>query len=86
MSSHVHASRIPSSLPISMGRTFALRRGRAQWLTVVLTAIALLTLPRVLSVFWIHLANGCLIAVPGAVAPRRFATKRRTLAYFAVKP
>jgi branched-chain amino acid transport system permease protein len=68
MSSHVHASRIPSSLPISMGRTFALRRGRAQWLTVVLTAIALLTLPRVLSVFWIHLANGCLIAVPGAVA------------------
>ena len=68
MSSHVHRSRIPSSLPISMDRTFALRRGRAQWLTFVLAAIALLALPQVLTVFWIHLANGCLIAVMGAVA------------------
>jgi branched-chain amino acid transport system permease protein len=51
-----------------MGRTLALRRGRAQWLTVVLGAVALLVLPKFMSVFWIHLANGCLMAVIGAVA------------------
>jgi branched-chain amino acid transport system permease protein len=45
-----------------------LRRGRAQWLTVVLGGVALLLLPRFLSTFWIHLANGCLIAIIGAVA------------------
>jgi branched-chain amino acid transport system permease protein len=63
-----HSARIPSSLPTSMGRTLALRRGRAQWTSVVLAAIALLLLPRFLSTFWIHLANGCLIAIMGAVA------------------
>jgi branched-chain amino acid transport system permease protein len=68
MSFHVRAPRIPSSLPISMDRTFALRRGRAQWLTLALGSLALLALPYALSVFWIHLANGCLIAVMGAVA------------------
>ena len=68
MSFHVAAPRIPSSLPISMDRTFALRRGRAQWLTLALGSLALLALPYALSVFWIHLANGCLIAVMGAVA------------------
>jgi hypothetical protein len=59
--SYAQLPRIPSSLPISMGRTLALRRGRAQWLTVILGAIALLALPRFLSVFWTHLANGCLM-------------------------
>lgn len=68
MSSHVGAPRIPSSLPISMDRTFALRRGRAQWSMVTLAALAFLALPYALSVFWIHLANTCLIAVMGAVA------------------
>jgi branched-chain amino acid transport system permease protein len=68
MISPAHAARIPSSLPTSMGRTLALRRGRAQWLTVMLGAVALLILPWFLSVFWIHLANGCQIAVIGAVA------------------
>jgi branched-chain amino acid transport system permease protein len=63
-----HSARIPSSLPTSMDRTFALRRGRAQWLTAVLGALALLLLPHFLSPFWIHLANGCQIAVIGAVA------------------
>jgi len=51
-----------------MGRTLALRSGRAQWLTIALATIAALVLPRVLSVFWIHLANGCLLATIGAVA------------------
>lgn len=63
-----HSAKIPSSLPSSMGRTLALRRGRAQWLTIALATIAALLLPRVLSVFWIHLANGCLLAIIGAVA------------------
>ena len=63
-----HPARIPSSLPSSMGRTLALRRGRAQWLTIALATIAVLLLPRVLSVFSIHLANGCLLAIIGAVA------------------
>jgi branched-chain amino acid transport system permease protein len=65
---HPHAPRVPSSLPTSMGRTLALRRGRAQWLTVVLGGLALLLLPRFFSTFWIHLANGCLMAIIGAVA------------------
>ena len=68
MSWRVHVVRVPSSLPTSMGRTLALRRGRAQWLMVVLGATALLALPHALPVFWVHLANGCLIAVMGAVA------------------
>lgn len=63
-----HSARIPSSLSSSMGRTLALRRGRAQWLTIALATIAALLLPRVLSIFWIHLANGCLLAIIGAVA------------------
>ena len=63
-----YSARTPSSLPTSMGRTIALRRGRAQWLTVMLGALALLVLPQLLSVFWIHLVNGCLLAVIGAVA------------------
>jgi branched-chain amino acid transport system permease protein len=63
-----YSARVTSSLPTSMGRTLALRRGRAQWSTVVLGALALLMLPRILPPFWIHLANGCLIAVMGAVA------------------
>jgi branched-chain amino acid transport system permease protein len=62
------APRIPSSLPISAGRTFALRRGRAQWASAVVGVLALLALPALLPPFWIHLANGCLIAVIGAVA------------------
>ena len=62
------SAKIPSSLPIGMGGTIALRRGRAQWLTVLLGAITLLVLPRFLSVFWVHLVNGCLLAVVGAVA------------------
>src|ERR1700730_9997908 len=62
------APRIPSSLPISAGRTFALRRGRAQWSSVFVGLFVLLALPAVLPPFWIHLANGCLIAVIGAVA------------------
>jgi branched-chain amino acid transport system permease protein len=62
------APRVPSSLPISISRTFALRRGRAQWLTLVLGCLVLLALPYPLPLFWTHLANGCLIAVIGAVA------------------
>jgi branched-chain amino acid transport system permease protein len=62
------APRNPSSLPISAGRTFALRRGRAQWSFVFVGLFVLLALPAVLPPFWIHLANGCLIAVIGAVA------------------
>jgi branched-chain amino acid transport system permease protein len=62
------APRVPSSLPVSVGRTIALRRGRAQWMTVAAGVLALLALPRLLPVFWIHLVNGCLIAVIGAVA------------------
>jgi branched-chain amino acid transport system permease protein len=68
MSPRAHVARVPSSLPTGMGQTLVLRRGRAQWLTVVLGAIALLALPRILPVFWVHLVNGCLIAVMGAVA------------------
>src|SRR5215207_2042891 len=62
------AARVPSSLPTSVGRTFALRRGRAQWAVLTLWAVFLLALPNFLPVFWIHLANFCLIAVMGAVA------------------
>ena len=62
------APRIPASLPISAGRTFALRRGRAQWSSVFVGILALLALPVVLPPFWVHLVNGCLIAVIGAVA------------------
>lgn len=51
-----------------MGRTFALRRGRAQWITVSVGATGLLLLPLLLPVFWLHLANLCLMAVMGAVA------------------
>ena len=61
-------ARIPSSLPTSMGRTMALRSGRAQWLTLMLGCAVLLVLPRFLPVFWLHLANGCLLAVIGATA------------------
>ena len=68
MISRTPSARIPSSLPTSMGRTIALRRGRAQWLTLFFGSLALLTLPFILSVFWLHLANGCLIAAIGAVA------------------
>jgi len=63
-----HSLRIPSSLLTSCQRTFALRRGRAQWLTVVIWGMFLLCLPLVLPVFWIHLAVGCLFAIIGAVA------------------
>jgi branched-chain amino acid transport system permease protein len=63
-----NAARIPSSLPISVERSFALRRGRAQWTVVVVWAVVLLALPAFLPVFWTHLANFCLIAVIGAVA------------------
>src|SRR5436309_2451840 len=51
-----------------MERTFALRRGRMQATTVVIGAFALLALPTILPVFWLHLVNGCLIAIIGAVA------------------
>jgi branched-chain amino acid transport system permease protein len=60
--------RIPSSLPTSPGRTIALRRGRAQWATVFVAAIALALLPKLLPVFWIHLVNVSLIAIIAAVA------------------
>ena len=59
---------IPSSLPTSVARTFALRRGRAQWLTVAIWSAILIYLPLVLPVFWVHLAVNCLIAIIGAVA------------------
>ena len=62
------AASVPSSLPNSVERTFALRRGRAQWLTVILWATALLYLPAVLPTFWTHLAVNCLLAINGAVA------------------
>ena len=62
------APRVPSSLPISAGRTFALRRGRAQWSSVLVWLLVLLALPALLPPFWIHLVNGCLLAVIGAVA------------------
>lgn len=61
-------ARIPSSLPSRFEETFALRRGRAQWLTVALWALVLLCLPLVLPPFWVHLAVGCLLAIMGAVA------------------
>jgi branched-chain amino acid transport system permease protein len=60
--------RIPSSLPTSPGRTIALRRGRAQWATVFVAAIALALLPKLLPVFWIHLVNVSLIAIIAAIA------------------
>jgi branched-chain amino acid transport system permease protein len=60
--------RIPSSLPASPGRTIALRRGRAQWATVFVGAVALALLPKLLPVFWIHLVNVSLIAIIAAVA------------------
>jgi branched-chain amino acid transport system permease protein len=62
------APRTPSSLPLGIERTFALRRGRAQWTTVVLATAGLALLPAWLPPFWLHLANHCLIAVMGAVA------------------
>ncbi|MCI0682207.1 MAG: hypothetical protein L0Y71_08895, partial [Gemmataceae bacterium] len=62
------SARVPSSLPTSAARTFALRRGRAQWATVVLWLAALLALPNVIPTFWVHLTNICLLAVIGAVA------------------
>jgi branched-chain amino acid transport system permease protein len=62
------APRIPSSLATSVERTFALRRGRAQWSSIFVGLLALLALPALLPPFWIHLANGCLLAVTGAVA------------------
>jgi branched-chain amino acid transport system permease protein len=68
MMPRAHSARIPSSLPTSMSLTLALRRGRMQWSIVLLGAVALLILPRLLSVFWVHLANMCLIAIIGAVA------------------
>jgi len=68
MRTHGFAPRIPSSLITNMGRTIALRRGRAQWFTVLLGIIALLALPWLLSTFWAHLANACLLATIGAVA------------------
>ncbi len=68
MSGVRRAPRMPSSLPLGTARTFALRRGRAQW-TVCLGGVAiLLSLPLVLSAYWLHLANLVLIAVVGAVA------------------
>ncbi len=60
--------RTPSSLPTSFGRTMALRRGRAQWATVIVWTAVLLAAPAVMSVYWLHLANTCLLAVVGAVA------------------
>jgi len=68
MMTKLQAQRIPSSLPSSLGRTIALRRGRAQWTTIVLGALVLALLPNFLSIFWIHLANVSLIAVIAAVA------------------
>jgi branched-chain amino acid transport system permease protein len=62
------AIRTPSSLPISDEQTFALRRGRAQWLIAALWVIILLVLPAVASTYWLHLADNCLIAIIGAVA------------------
>jgi branched-chain amino acid transport system permease protein len=62
------AARVPSSLPTSLERTFALRRGRAQWSVVAIWMLVLLALPSAISVFWLHLANFCLLAVIGAVA------------------
>lgn len=59
---------IPSSLSTSVARTFALRRGRAQWLIVAIWCAILIYLPFVLPVFWVHLAVSCLIAIIGAVA------------------
>ena len=62
------AIRTPSSLPISNEQTYALRRGRAQWLIAALWVIILLALPAVASTYWVHLADNCLIAIIGAVA------------------
>jgi branched-chain amino acid transport system permease protein len=61
-------ARVPSSLPTSLERTFALRRGRAQWSVVAIWMLMLLALPAAISVFWLHLVNFCLLAVIGAVA------------------
>ena len=63
-----HAIRTPSSLATSNEQTFALRRGRAQWLVIALWVIVLLALPRFMSTYWVHLAVNCLIAIIGAVA------------------
>jgi branched-chain amino acid transport system permease protein len=62
------APRIPSSLPTSIERSIALRRGRAQWAVAAAAAVALFVLPFLLSLFWVHLVNNCLIAIVGAVA------------------
>lgn len=62
------AASVPSSLQLGMERVIALRRGWAQWATVVGAAALLLALPALLSKFWLHLANLCLLAVVGAVA------------------
>jgi branched-chain amino acid transport system permease protein len=66
--SGVRAARTPSSLPLGTARTFALRRGRAQWTVCFGGVAALLMLPLALSPYWLHLANLALIAVVGAVA------------------
>ncbi len=60
--------RTPSSLPLGVARIIALRRGRAQWTVFAVGAVALLVLPHLLPVFWLHLVNLSLIAVVGAVA------------------
>ena len=68
MSGARRVARTPSSLPLGTARTFALRRGRAQWTVCVAGTAALLALPLALPTFWLHLANLSLIAVVGAVA------------------
>ena len=63
------AIRTPSSLSISNEQTFALRRGRAQWLIVALWVDHRCSLCRPLPrPIWVHLAVNCLIAIIGAVA------------------
>jgi branched-chain amino acid transport system permease protein len=58
----------PRSLPLGMAHVVALRRGWVQWTTFAIGAALLLALPALVSKFWLHLANLCLIAVVGAVA------------------
>jgi branched-chain amino acid transport system permease protein len=58
----------PSSLPLAVPDTFALRRGWVQWTHCLAWAALLLALPALLAPFWLHLANLCLLAVIGAVA------------------
>lgn len=68
MMSRSAIARTPSSLSTGIERAFALRRGRAQWTTVALWAIALVALPNFLPVFWVHLLNTCFLAIIGAIA------------------